>query len=126
MIEFKGLANQFADFIEKIETVTEEEKKKNLDAVWVAVNDNIFAPSKIDCPVDTSSLIESAYFTVEHRANVVEYEVGYTMPYAAYVHEMPQDTNWTNPRSKTKFLERHVNAFRERQSELIAKAKRNL
>jgi len=69
-------------------------------------------------PVDTSHLIGSCYTNpVVDKGDKLSVEVGYWADYAAYVHEMPESTNWQKPKAENKFLER---AMMRNEQKLLA------
>lgn len=57
-------------------------------------------------PHDKGDLIGSAFFRTDRALNIVR--VGYTVKYAPFVHEMPNDTKWSKPGTGNKFLEKPV------------------
>ena len=60
-------------------------------------------------PVHYNNLLPSCYVQMEERSSnkdLLTAEVGYTVSYAPYVHEMPSDTHWRKPTAENKFLER--------------------
>lgn len=57
-------------------------------------------------PIKTGNLRGSAYVTPIDTAAGPQVEIGYTAYYAPYVHEMPEDYNYTKAGTGPKFLER--------------------
>jgi len=53
-------------------------------------------------------LIGSMFTAARKARNKIVGRIGFTQKYAAIVHEMPDDTNWTKPTSESKFLEKGV------------------
>lgn len=59
-------------------------------------------------PVDKGFLIGSAFSDFIRRARRATVRVGYTIKYAAAVHEMPPETNWGKASAENKFLEKAI------------------
>jgi len=55
-----------------------------------------------------SNLRNSSFTAVEKQGRRIKARVGYTAKYAAWVHEMPNDVNWTTPGTGNKFLEKAI------------------
>lgn len=65
-----------------------------------------------------SNLRNSAFVSVERKtAKRIVARIGYTAKYASWVHEMPNDVNWTTPGTGNKFLEK---AVRRNTREILA------
>ena len=74
--------------------------------------------SKKLVPVDTGYLKSTAYFRVIKRVKSVNLDVGYTAPYAVYVHEIL--TNF-HPIGQAKYLEEPARQYREHMKYLVLK-----
>lgn len=101
----------------KVEGV--ENVKKNLVTAIKDVGNNteqgvkaagtfIQAEAQEITPQRKGVLINSSFNQLVNTDKGVNAVVGFSADYAAAVHEMPDDTNWTKPGSENKFLEKAV------------------
>lgn len=59
-------------------------------------------------PHDTGTLSNSSFTSMGELMGMPAVRVGYTAEYAAFVHEMPQEYNYSKPGTGPKFLEKAV------------------
>jgi hypothetical protein len=64
-------------------------------------------------PIKTGNLRGSSYVVLDETEPRPFAEIGYTANYAAYVHEMPAEYNYTMKGTGPKFLERALNDSRK-------------
>ena len=73
-----------------------------IDAELEAQCEKILAASRMEVPWDTTTLLQSG--KIEKGVHMMEYDIGYTEPYAARQHE-DLDLHHPKPGRKAKFLE---------------------
>jgi hypothetical protein len=76
-------------------------------------------------PMDTGALRRSLFVTIPNpTAGVMKCRVGAdgrSAPYARFVHEMPKSTNWSEPGTGPKYLERPFNEMKNSASKDLAR-----
>jgi hypothetical protein len=72
-------------------------------------------------PHDKGVLIGSAFSDADRTRTRVRGRVGYTAEYAPYVHEMPDETNWSKPGTGNKFLFKAVMNNTQRLLDIVRK-----
>lgn len=64
-------------------------------------------------PVEKGVLVNSAFVDLDNQPQGPVVRVGFTAEYAAIVHELPADSNFTKPGTGPKFLENTVDTNRD-------------
>lgn len=110
-ISFKGIRTMSS----KLRQLKADIRRRGLVAVRVG---NEFLISKMIpvTPMRTGRLRKSFENHVSAGAYAVYGKIENTAPYASYVHEMPEATNWTTPGTGPKFMERPMD---ENQREVL-------
>jgi hypothetical protein len=112
-VEIRGMDKLVKD-LDKADAATEAAVKT---AMYSVAHEMMEKSIKIT-PKDDNHLRDSWYITRPVRiVNFVE--LGYGMEYANYVHEMPDTTNWTEPGTGNKYLEKIVIQYRSKLVRVI-------
>ena len=76
-------------------------------------------------PIDTGELRKSGTVSVDKKGMMTTGKVSFgggAVEYAVAVHEMPNETNWTEPGTGNKYLEKPLKANSAKYLQSIAKA----
>ena len=101
--------------------VTQQMKTNAERAIRLCAED-LLSKSVELCPIDKGDLRKSGTVAVENKGLETVAQVGFggdhTSKYALAVHEMPNTTNWTEPGTGSKFLEK---PFKENSENYLKK-----
>lgn len=109
----REVARNLQRAVNRIEGATEDGLREG----GLVIEDHALA----ETPLDTGALSGSSFVDTDMAPRGPRLRVGFTEPYAPFVHEMPESNNFTTPGTGPKFLEK---AVRENEQEILAAIQR--
>ena len=123
MARYSGvLAMALNDVLRNLNTVSKQIEKKAEKQIKKCCEDLLSKAIDIT-PIDTGELRKSGTtdYDTATKTGKVSFGGG-AVDYAVAVHEMPNETNWSEPGTGNKFLEKPLKANSEKYLQSIAKA----
>lgn len=129
MIKFEGLVEGMKKLSKELQEELESDAKLTHEAIHAAINDEVFVPSQKRVPVNTTTLQRSGDFFYETKGDSVTWTVRYGgkvvdgeyVDYAAAVHEMPNDVNWTKEGTGNKYIEIFMEKLKRNFFQMVKK-----